>query len=84
MTTPPHFLTVRQTAALLHCSQDSVRRLLTSGQLRGSLSGTRVQISPADIRKAARPVEPRATVPASAGGRETRRTAQDWTNQYDK
>ncbi|WP_420114867.1 helix-turn-helix domain-containing protein [Pseudactinotalea sp.] len=59
------YLTVAEAAKVLSCSSDSVRRLISRGELRAYRFGRLIRIATADISGAGRPVtRQRARIPA--------------------
>lgn len=84
------YLTIAQTAEALSCSQDSVRRLISRGELRAYRFGRLIRIEAADIGQAGRPVaRQRRTPPApvdqpggsALSGKHGRETWDEWARR---
>lgn len=50
------YLTVAQTAQALNCSPDTVRRLISRGEMRATRFGRLIRIAVGDIARAGKPV----------------------------
>lgn len=53
---PSSYLTVAQTAHNLNCSPDTVRRMISRGELRALRFGRLIRIAVSDLQRAGRPV----------------------------
>lgn len=87
---PSNYLTVAQAAQALNCSPDTVRRLISRGELRALRFGRLIRISVSDLRRAGRPVTSVArtlsqTAPAgsevSQSGRLPGESWNDWSKR---
>lgn len=84
------YLTIAQTAEALSCSPDSVRRLISRGELPAYRFGRLIRIEAADIAQAGRPVaRQRRTRPApvdkpdvsALSGKQSRETWDEWARR---